>query len=366
MNRILLFFVLIAIVACEENGRKAENPITLEFEFSYDTVTINSGEHLFNLGHGIPKVKLSQDEQYLYFFDDYNLALDKIDLEKKEFVLTIPFEKEGPKGIGATFDYIPDENGNIQLLTPKRLFSIDEKGVLNSNFPSYHSIFEMGFESRFFEGARISPDSQFLFGLTTSTNGNQSLAWVNLKDTVFHVSPLDSMAYRKSLEIDLGRLTISGMQEAEYFEHHILVYHDDGIDFYALDLNSKSLEFHDFEPTKVPKRKDGKYPKSGSTADLTKILEMEGLEINYSRIVYDSSYKRYYRIASKKRENQVRAGIPNQFLLVFSDDFKLIHEEDLSNLPFSITTYFVREGKFWVFNKETEELEFFVFDFNFN
>lgn len=365
MSKKFLAIVLV-LTSCFKKNNTNESADNLEFTYTFDTVSIKSEPHLFNLSHGIPMVKLSQDEHYLYFFDDYNLGLEKINLDKNEFELSIPLEKEGPKGIGATFDYVPDDNGTIQLLTLKNLLSIDEQGILINSHPSFLENFDLKKESRFLQGAKISDDSQFIYGLASSLNQKQTLRWFNLKDNAFNEVFLDSMAYRKSLEIDLGRLKLSGMQEAAYFDSQIFVYHDDGIDFYVLDPISLNLKFHDFKPTKIPKRKEGNYPKSGSTADILNILEMEKLEINYYRMVYDSSKKRYYRIASQKRENQIQGGIPNQFLLIFSDDFKLIHEEDLSNLPFSITTYFVQKGKFWVFNKESEELEFFVFDFHLN
>ncbi len=366
MNRTLLALIFLGFFSCGRNI--IENKESNESGFSYqlDTVKIDPGNHLIYLAHGIPKTKLSPDEKFLYFFDDYHLALEKINLENREHVHSIPLEKEGPKGIGATFDYVPNEDGTIQFLNPKSLFSIDESGKLLSTSPTLSSIFKVGNEKQFFQDAKISKDHQFLFGLPFSGKESQSLGWINLKDSIFNEVFLDSMAYRKALEINLGRLTLSGMLEAEYFVNQIFIYHDDGIDFYVLDPTSKSWNFYDFEPTTIPKRKEGNYPKTGSTSDVTKILEKEGLEINYGSLVYDSANKRYYRIASKRRENQLKGAIPDQFLLIFSEDYKLIHEESFSQLPFSVVTYFVREGKFWVQNRDTEELEFFVFDFKMN
>lgn len=366
ITRSLCFLVVLGIVSCSEKSNKTKVQISFEFSYDLEMVNIYAGEHLFNLAHGIPKTKLSPDEKFLYFFDDFNLALEKINLENKEFVLSIPLEKEGPKGIGATFDYVPNEDGTIQFLTQKSLFSIEESGKLLSTSPTLSSIFKVENEKQFFQDAKISKDHQILFSLPFSGKESQSLGWINLKDSIFHEVFLDSMAYRKALEINLGRLTLSGMLETEYFGNKIFIYHDDGIDFYVLDPTSKSWNFYDFEPTTIPKRKEGNYPKTGSTSDATKILELEGLEINYNPLVYDSANKRYYRIASIKRENQIRGTIPDQFLLIFSEDLKLIHEENLSQLPFSVVTYFVRKGKFWVQNRDAEELEFFVFDFKLN
>ncbi|MBN3581612.1 DUF4221 family protein [Algoriphagus aestuarii] len=363
MNKQLFFFLVFILFACNPENKR-ENTAKIDFSFILDTVHIDAGKHLFYLGHGLPKIKLSDNEQSLYFFDDFNLAFDKIDLEKRKFVLSIPLQKEGPKGIGSTFDYLPGKEGIIDLLTPKSLFSINENGSLINEFPTIRSTFNKRADSEFFQEAKISNDSLFLYGLTNSKKVKQSLGWINLKDSIYNEVFVDSMAYRKALEIELGRLTISGMQEAEYLDNKIIVFHDDGIDFYVLDPISKSWEFHDFQPTIVPKRKEGKYPKTGANSDVKKILELERLEINYGKLVYDRVNNLYYRIASKKRENQVFGGIPDQFLLVFSKDYKLIHEENLSNLKFSLSTYFVRKGKIWVFNNEAEELQFLVIDIN--
>ncbi|WBL42850.1 DUF4221 family protein [Algoriphagus halophytocola] len=366
MNRILYLAGLLLLLSCSQHREQNHDERKLSFSYELDTLRVDSQNHLFNLAHNLPMVKLSPDGRYLYFFDDYNYALDKVDMISMKYDLSVPLEKEGPKGVGNSFDFAPKDDGTIQLLTEKALIKIDGSGNLLNASPVLSSIFDVEKEKQFFRYAKISSDQRFLFGLTSSIKQEQYLGWIDLVDSLYHEVLPDSMRYRENLKVDLGRLSLSGMFEPEYLNNRIVLYHDDGIDFYTLDPASRTWVFHDFSPGLIEKRKAGNYPNKGSMEDLPKILEMEKLEINYRRLVYDSKNKRYYRIASKRRENQTRGTVPNQYLLVFSEDFKLIHEEDMSDLPISLHSYFVREGKFWIRNQETEELEFLVFEFSLN
>ncbi|WP_339866978.1 DUF4221 family protein [uncultured Algoriphagus sp.] len=363
MTKYLPLFIILSIVGCAGKSQKSAQLKEFAFSFSIDTVSIDPGEHLFFLGHGLPKAKLSPDERYLYYFDDYNTTFDKVDLVENKYAGTIPLNKEGPKGIGSTFDYAINPDGTFLVLTGKSLLHLGEKGDLLTSAPIVDSLFEIDREKHFFRYANISSDQRYFFGITSANNQERYLAWIDRKDSIYHEVRADSMAYTESLRINFGGLSISGIKEVKYFNNKFLLFHDEGIDIYSLDPTDGNWEFHDNNPKLIEKRKSGNYSKSGEIEDAAKILAQKNLEVNYQPLVYDVKNNRYYRVASKKRENQARGTVSDQFLLIFSEDFKLIHEVDFSDFPIALGRYFIREGKFWMRNNDTEELEFFVFDF---
>ena len=363
MTKYLSIFIILSIVGC--NGNRQKGDLVKEFEFSYnvDTVSIDPGDHLFYLAHGLPRIKLSPDERYLFYYDDYNSTLEKVDLVENKYAGTIPLDKEGPKGIGSGFDYAINADETFAVFTRKSLLHLDENGELLSSIPIVDSLFEIDLEKQFFRYADISTDQQYFFGLKPSTRQEPYLGWIDRKDSIYREVKPDSMAYTEGLKIDLGIMSISGIKEVKFLNNKILLFHDDGIDIYSLDPKNGDWDFHDNNPKLVEKRKPGNYPKSGEIEDGAKILELKNLEVNYQPLVYDTKNKRYYRVASKRRENQARGTVSDKFLLIFSEDFDLIHEEDFSDFPIALGRYFIREGKFWMRNNGTEELEFLIFDF---
>lgn len=363
MTKYLTFFIILFIFSCGNKSQESEQLKKFEFSFNIDTVSIDPGEHLFYLAHGLPRIKLAPDERYLYYYDDYNTTLEKVDLMENKYAGTIPLDKEGPKGIGSGFDYAINSDGTFAVLTRKSLLHLDEKGDLLTSIPIVDSLFNIDLEKQFFRYADISTDQRYFFGLTSSIRQERYLGWIDRKDSIYREVKPDSMAYTEDLKIDFGGLSITSGKKAEFLDKKIILFHDDGIDIYSLDPQNGDWEFHDNNPMLVENRKPGNYPKSGEIEDVTDILEQKNLEVNYQPLVYDATNNRYYRVASKRRENQARGTVSDQFLLIFSEDFDLIHEEDFSDFPIALGRYFIREGKFWMRNNDTEELEFFVFDF---
>lgn len=363
MTKYLPFFIILSIVGCAGKSQKSEQLKNFEFSFKIDTASIDPGDHLFYLAHGLPRIKLSPDERYLYYYDDSNIAFDKVDLVENKYAGTIPLDKEGPKGIGSGFDYAINSDGTFAVFTRKSLLHLDERGDLLTSIPIVDSLFNIDLEKQFFRYADISTDQRYFFGLTSSIRQERYLGWIDRKDSIYREVKPDSMAYTEGLKIDFGGLSITNGKKTEFIDKKIILFHDDGIDIYSLDPQNGDWEFRDNNPKLVEKRKSGNFPKKGEIEDAAKILELKNLEVNYQPLVYDTKNKRYYRVASKKRENQARGTVSDQFLLIFSEDFDLIHEEDFSDFPIALGRYFIRDGNFWMRNNDTEELEFFVFDF---
>lgn len=221
-------------------------------------------------------------------------------------------------------------------------------------------------DKKFYRLARISPDLQILFGLTSTFQQEQTLGWINMIDSVFREAPIDSMRYRDELTVSIGSLKMFSQLDAVYLNEKITVFHGDGIDLYTLNPKTEKWDFHDYELQLVEKRKPGVFSKNVElgSKEFESAIELRNKEISFRSIVYDASNHLYYRIASKWTESQSIKDVPNQYLFIFDEDLKLLHEEDLSSFPAKIFEYFVSKGKLWVHNRETEELEFFVFEFD--
>lgn len=364
MTKQLIFFLAIVLISCnsEKNGEKAKD---LTFSYTVDTVQIHAENHLFFLGYGLSQPRLSTDDRYLYFFDRIAHAIEKVDLIDEEYVSTMYLDKEGPKGIAWPQDYVPKADQSFYFVTQRNFVELDTNGELIEFSDKPESVFTVPDDKNFFRGSRVSPDLQYLFGITNNFKESQMLGWIGMDDSVYREMPIDSMGYRDKLVVNLGRTKMRSQIDAVYLNGKITVFHGDGIDLYTLDPKSEKAIFHDFDIKLVEKRKPGNFPKNVElgTEESKNAIELSRKEVSFRSIVYDSTNHLYYRVASKWTESQSIKDIPHQYLFIFDENLNLLHEEDLSGFPAKIFEYFASNGKLWVHNRETEELEFFVFDF---
>lgn len=351
---------LILLIAC--NNSEPSDKSFKKFNYSIDTLTINSHEHLLFLGYGIPKVKLSEKERFLHFYDPLNHAIEKIDLENAEWVNTLYMDKEGPNGIleRGQFDYLPRAADSYRFFTRKNFRDLSYSNELLRNSAPLDSLINIPEELAFKNTGQISPDLDYLYGLTSDFKQEQKLVWVDLEKYSLKETGLESIDYRKNYKVKLGRTIMSGITGSSFLNEKIFVYHSDGIDLYEIDPKSGNKRFIDNYPEITPRRKAGNYPKQVESSELTKVLELKSLEIDYKEIVFDEENQRFYRIASQQTENKGRTKV---YLMIFDHELNLISELDLSSLEMKSTAnYFTRKGKLYFLNKETEDMEFFVFD----
>ncbi|WP_057936871.1 DUF4221 family protein [Algoriphagus resistens] len=367
MIRYLVFALGFIQLSCnpEKNGEQSKS---YDFSYTVDTVHIDAKKHLFFLGYGLAQPKLSHDERFLHFYDNIAHAIEKVDLVNEEYISTIDLDKEGPKGITRVQDYVPTANQTLFFLASRNFVKLDESGELIYFSANVDNLFDIADEKKIFQALRISPDQSYLFGLTSTFEQEQMLGWFDMDDSIYHEVSIDSMRYREDLIVRINGGEMRSLIDAVYLNDRITVFHNDGIDLYTLDPISEESTFFDYDLKLVEKRKPGNYPKNvASGTESSKLMfNQREKEISFRSIVYDVTNKLYYRVATKWTESQNIKDIPHQYLFIFDQELKLLHEEDLSNFQGKIFDYFVSNGKLWVHNRETEELEFFVFDFKRN
>ena len=367
MTKHLFFLLGIVLFACNPE-KKSEKAAKIDFSYTVDTVQIDAGNHLFFLGFGLTQPRLSPDERYLFFYDNIAHAIEKVDLINRKYVQTIDLDKEGPKGISWLQDYVVKANQTFHIVSPRNYVALDTKGELLEFSEKFDDIFKVSEEKKLFQALRISPDLQYLFGLTSNFNQKQMLGWIDMKDSIYREAEIDSMSYRNELGINISNVNMNSFIDADYLNEKITVFHGDGIDLYTLNPKTGKMIFHDYNTKLIEKRRPGNYPKNveSGTKDSENAMELWNKEITFRSIVFNNKDRHYYRIATKWTESQSIKDIPHQYLLIFDEDLSLLHEEDLSDFPAKIFTYFVSNGKLWVHNREKEDLEFFVFDFSIN
>ncbi|WP_232834952.1 DUF4221 family protein [Pleomorphovibrio marinus] len=87
------------LISCAANNQ--DSPEYRAFTLTQDTVVIDSRDEIINLRYGIGNPELSKDGKFLFHYTHGVPKFSKINLERLILEEMIPYETEGPNGMGA-------------------------------------------------------------------------------------------------------------------------------------------------------------------------------------------------------------------------------------------------------------------------
>lgn len=131
--------VFILFISCQ--GKVEESVIDFFFkrQFSLDTVHIDSGNEIIFLRHQLLNADISKDGKYFYNFNENDISVEKINLDELHLEEKLPFERDGPNGIGAgVMMKVHDENQfTMNGMFQSSLFSLDGEKLMTVYFESF-------------------------------------------------------------------------------------------------------------------------------------------------------------------------------------------------------------------------------------
>ncbi|MFN3996702.1 DUF4221 family protein [Algoriphagus sp.] len=379
MRRLAFFAVALITFSCgTTNSEKSASSNVLEdISFTIDTVMVDPGEELINLASGLRLSDLSPDKRTLYLLDDKDKSVSVVDLEELKLLRKLPFEKEGPNGIG---QYL----SNIQLLPNERfLFAgFQNTGIYSFQGEKVEDIKVSGAdvegmnasdENSIWNGIRISGDEKFLFSLPGNFfEGTRDLVVVDFaskKGKVIDIPAMDiTSEFRIVLRSDETINVYTEEISLQELNGKLIIQTTAGSDAYLYDYTADSLRLLTFDHKLVLKKKEGTV-RNEVTSQKEFEDEMGKLssQISFEKFIWDDGSKRYFRFA-KIFYPKVDDKTPRKadvFLFAYDQDFKLIGETQLKELT-SVPAYpFFKNGKLWSYVNVEDELGFAVIDFKF-
>ncbi|REG86308.1 DUF4221 family protein [Algoriphagus antarcticus] len=373
MNKNILLLLLLALASCSSD--KSSDGKNEDFRFSYqlDTVLVDSKGVLFFLNQGLMGASLSPDSNKLFTYNEPMTRLDIVDLEKLEFLDSIPLEKEGPNGIGPRGilrthvtdlgDYYFSVYGGIKEFDTegkvKRAFNwTKDEEILNQ--------LENG-ELVFFNDI-ISSDGATYFGMYTASHipgkpQQDGIVLMDLNTKKLQLIDIPALKALQDYQIQLemnGRTSFAGDQTFLLVNgSKILISQGpvNGVSVY--DLDRDSLKVYSYETELLPARNPGDYTrKVGSVEEFQVAWDLKSKEPHFGDFMYDAEHNLYYRvshISELKSDGELEW---NGVLSIFDEDFNLLHEEDgLGNYH---GEKFLRNGKIYRFINFDDEMAFEV------
>ena len=370
--RYLLISICFSFVACSSN-KSSEPANDKGITVSVDTVYLDGKGEILYLSYNLSLSDFSKDKAFLYNFNPQIPQIEVLDLDNLQFVKRIPFDLEGPHGVG---NYV---NG-FQLLGKDSIYinSFYQYGIFNW---SAEKIMDLGFRDilyeewlvdDFFKSTNLhvaSIDGHKLAGIFKDWRAGDSdpvFGMLDLKKKEFLFDSLNGFDYLESFS---PKNSESGRKEPLYWvlsrmvDNDILIGNNIGSDLYRFNTVSQNMEFKSFKHSLFPSRKTVQVPKTiENFGDYQRSILEAQEDINFLLPVWDENKQLYYRFSYKNKLGEVNGNLApvsaQVFLSILDKDLNLIKESEITELKKAPNFHFVKDGMIWMFENANDEISF--------
>lgn len=368
MRKLAVLFLLTLIFSCG-GVSTSEKSQKVRISYSIDTVVIDSKEDFLFLKHDLSTFGISKDKRFLFNIDELGSRLEVIDLDSLILKEKIPFEREGPNGVGpehiANFQVL--DNGNFCFFNIHKItvFSPDLEKVSSHYF--YPEVFEndtlpYGSEIDLMRG-RINGTGSRFAGLNFIFFENEILgiALVDLEKNELKLIPTDKLDYLKELIYTTVYENGSKIHQIEgnyvdFFEDKLLLTTTAKNEVLIYDLEKDSLKSKSFHSKFTADIKKGNF-KAETNSDLAS--RKRELEVYYGRLIFDESNGVFWRYSRESKSSNPDYPDFEYVLTAFDKDLNQLHEEkldvDWTHVPL---IKFVKDGMLYTYLNLEDELAF--------
>lgn len=299
--------------------------------------------------------------------------LEKINLDDLVLEEKIPFEQEGPNGVGSFVSWISltdDDRIVISNYQDMSLFDFTGKKVK-----------ALKFRREEMEGDVLKDYENFNWKSILANNGKQLYGLVgNYTGKSFTLGRVDfeSKIIKKHLLYEYEKLAdytlklstpqtakiIAPHQFIDQVENKIILSNSVFNSLIIYDLSLDSLYKVKYESVFTKNSKTGKYRNEvESDEEFKKISSEINKEVEFSRPIWDSKNQRFYRFSWESQPSTTLADGSKKFnnkiyLTIFDKDFNVLGENLVKELNTPSLTHFVKDGKIWMFRNIDDELAF--------
>lgn len=379
MKKLSLIILALIVFSCGSNDSEdsASSNILEKLTYAVDTVLINSGQELVDLSGDLRLADLSEDHRMLYLLGQKTKILYVFDLEEKKLIETIPFEKEGPNGLG-------EYPSSLQLLEGERFvisdyrssYLFDKAAMRIGEFKIAKDSIE-GLETKdemsLLHHVTLSPDERQLFSLPGNFfEGTRDLLVYDLSKSTGKQIDIPAMdlagTFRVVLQTkDMMMVSIEDINFS-WANGRLFIYSNSTSDLYSYDYQEDSLRLHTFPHSLVETKKTGSVQNTVESQEAFQ-AEMEKIstQITFGEMIWDSASERYFRFGRifVPKPDLERKGDDKVYLFAYDKELNLIGEAYLEELKKQPNRSFFKDGKLWSYVNVEDELGFAVMDFKF-
>jgi hypothetical protein len=372
-SRYLLPLFLAVMASCTSKGSSDRIEKNEAFSYTIDTVMVDAGDQFIYLNNLLTSSGQSPDDNYLYNFNRNQATLELINLEKLSLEKIIPYEKEGPNGIGSGMISKVVDIGSDKLIFSDsyQVSTVDMNGKKIAGFI---------YAKQEFEGEKLPEDKRIRLEETFSKDGKTLVALyggLKIDDTADGLAIFDLEKKQVRYHpIDLFK-ELEKFQTVFYFEgvHPIQMYMADiklqlkgdtliysntaQNKVYFFQLSTNKLNSKSFSSKYTSQEAEGNYPKrSDNEEEFKEITKVKEKEVNYGRFFFDDVNEVYWRFSKEMDKMNGDSIVFKTILTAFDSNFNQLHEELLPSNFILPQKYFSRKGMIYTFLNIDDELAF--------
>jgi hypothetical protein len=382
MKKLFALLSLIVLASCGEKGnsKKTESGNILEnLTYSVDTVVVDPGDELLSIESSSQlqgSSSLSQDQKLFYLFNNKDHSLAVVDLDQLKLLKVLPFEIEGPNGVGKYAQGLQVlVDGNFLITTMQSSGIFNREGKKLKNYPLNESEFKgLKISSPFSSQLLMTSDGKWLFSLTgfydQGAKDLVKLDPIQKTGEAIDLPALDmadefgiSLLSNEGSMIYIDQSTIDDINGKLYISNKVTS------SIYSYDYQIDSLQLITFQHRLVANEKTGSVKNEVSSKDeLFEEMEKVTTQIGFEKLLWDKNRALFFRLgtklipSSKDENNTYKFKV---YLFAYDADLKLLGEKLLEDLTKSPKFYFFKDGKLWSYVNVDDELGFAVFNFDF-
>ncbi|MGM0944104.1 MAG: DUF4221 family protein [Bacteroidota bacterium] len=356
MNKNLLLFLIpvLAVFSSPEQKEKGENP-AFNFDYKLDTVKVRTGDLLLAVDGGLSRMVLFPNKNSVFFYNTTNKRLDEIDLKSYSVVRSIPFTKEGPKGIGSlsVYEFHITEKGEIFTTSFDAIRKMDRNGdlITRLNWDEMDFVAEqlppMTIPS--FAGDFNDQGNLFFGTYGDSRGGNSSgegLVVINWEEEKARLKEVPLLAALEEYEIVLeGKVSTSSSDRfyLQEFNNQVLL-STNGVNGVAIyNYKSNSLIEKTYSSKLLPERRVGNFPRRVNSMEaLQDAVKAKALEHQFGPFVFDEKTRLFYRISYYRSVSPIDGERWEYILSIFDESLNLLHE--IEDFPAFSGNVFFKDG----------------------
>lgn len=377
---LLFIFLLLSCGESDTVQNDGSKNILENFSFTTDTLVVNPGEEIINLSQGVRTSSLDESKTYFYLFDAVTAQMNKINLDKLILEEQIPFEKEGPNGVGANYittsRYLPGEEFLFSNFQSTGIFNNQGEKVLDLTLkPGDIKVDGLTENAQYnlTNQIQFSPDKKWMYSIPGDfMEGTNQLAKINLESKSGKVIPIPALDKVSEYYILLQSDEMMSIYVEELFLQQIgeSYFLSGGTtnSIYRFEAGQDSLELFEFDFSIVPNEKEIPVNnKVSSHEEFQAEMEKARGQIGFEKLLFDKETKRFYRFARiyKPREDLEAPLKAQVFLFAFDENLNFMGETEIPELDKVPSNAFFKDGKLWSYVNVEDELGFAVLTFEF-
>lgn len=362
----LVSIIIISFSSCGGSPEKGDQKSVIDI--SMDSAMVDAKGEIIDTKYGIYSFGFDDEKNFMYKFNTNNRhGLEIIDMNKMELVDFIPFEVEGPNGTSNRVNdvyFISDDR--IALVIYQAILIFNMKGELQQKYTIKDEEFEGDSIPQDFSmeaSGLFVPEDNISFNLVNEGHGYiRGFSKIDLHKKnrkVVFINDLKKLSdYHISFTIDGRMIMLRTYLYTNFQDDKFIFSHDMENELYYYDLKADSV-IHKKYSSQFSANKNEIFGKDvDSREEIGKIMTARNRAIRFKNLVYDKTKKQYYRFSSfsttPEQENW------NIILTIFDENLNQIHEIGNIELDEVPETYFVKDGKIYIYNNMEDEMGFLI------